>query len=255
MIFMKVTLLGTGTSFPDRTRVQSGILIEVDDYKILLDVGSGILQRLNHSNVDINCISAVFISHFHIDHCSDFHTLVQSLWLSGYKDTLEVFGSPAYREWARGTNEIAFPYLLTKIPINYKGLAENEAIQHKSLTVSVCPTLHGSMDGRAFRVEHDGKSVVFSSDTAPCPEVINLAKGCDILIHECNWLDGIHPEGVHTSPSELRDIVEQVQPKKVILNHVSPEVVNQTDKVISTIVRRTDAEVVMGEDLMSFELK
>ncbi len=251
---MKITLLGTGTSFPDPSRVQSGMLIEVEKTKLLLDIGSGVLHRLTQTNVSFKDLAAVFISHFHIDHCSDFHTLVQSLWLSGYAETLNVFAPPSFREWARGTTEIAFPYLLSKLAIKYTELPENAAMQQGPITISFCPTLHSTMDVRAFRVESNGKSVVFSSDTAPCPEILQLAKKCDVLIHECNWLDGAHPEGVHTSPSELTEIVENVEPTKVILNHVSPDVVQQKEKVISIVGRRTNAEVIMGEDLMSFEL-
>jgi ribonuclease BN (tRNA processing enzyme) len=81
-----------------------------------------------------------------------------------------------------------------------------------------------------------------------------LAKGTDVLIHECNWLDGPHPEGVHTSPSELARIAEEINPSKVILTHVAPEVVAKRDKVIEIVSRRTDAEVIVGEDLMTVAL-
>ena len=75
-----------------------------------------------------------------------------------------------------------------------------------------------------------------------------------MLIHECNWLDGPNPEGVHTSPGQLSEIVEKVTPKKVILTHISPEVVHDSDKVIEIVGRRTNAEVLLGKDLMSFTI-
>ena len=110
------------------------------------------------------------------------------------------------------------------------------------------------MDTRALKLEMDDKRFVYSSDTAPCKDVINLAKGADVLIHECNWLDGQHPEGVHTTPSQLTEILEESQPHKVILTHVSPEVVQSADKVLDIVRRRTDAEVFLGKDLMSFTI-
>ena len=33
----------------------------------------------------------------------------------------------------------------------------------------------------------DGQSVVFSGDTAPCERLIELARDCDLLIHECTF--------------------------------------------------------------------
>ena len=48
--------------------------------------------------------------------------------------------------------------------------------------------------------------------------------------------------------------VEEVEPKKVVLTHVAPDVVAEKERVLETIRRRTNAKVIMGEDLMSFEV-
>ena len=254
MIEMKAVLLGTGTSIPDPQRVQSGILIEDREHRILLDIGSGVLHRLCQTEIDIKTIDAVFISHFHVDHCADFLPLCQSLWLSGYDRTLKLYAPPTVKEWSRGLNDIAFSYLKDKIRITITSLQENHVIPLEDLMVVTAPTLHSNYDTRAFNVEHNGKSLTFSSDTAPCKDIIDLAKGTDVLVHECNWLDGAHREGIHTSPSELADIAEEINPSKIVLIHVSPEVAAAKEKVTEIVSRRTSAEVVMGEDLMTFEI-
>ncbi len=251
---MRATLLGTGTSYPDPERVQSGILIEEGSHKILLDIGSGILQRMTQQKIDIKSIEEVFISHFHIDHCADFLPLCQSLWLSGYDKTLRVFAPPTIREWSRGVFDIAFKYLRDRILVKTTALSENHVVPLDDITVITSPTLHSNYDTRAFRVECDGKTLTYSSDTAPCRDIIELAKGTDILIHECNWLDGLHQEGFHTSPNELAKIAEEINPTKIILTHVSPEVVAAREKVIDIVGRRTNAEVLLGEDLMMLNL-
>ncbi|MFW9851262.1 MAG: MBL fold metallo-hydrolase, partial [Candidatus Thorarchaeota archaeon] len=196
-------------------------------------------------------VQGIFISHFHIDHCSDFLTYLQSLWLQGYDRTLQLFAPPPVKDWLRGLFEVGMPFYRDKVVIQPYILSEHDSVQSGELSVSTCPTVHGVHDVRAFRFEHEGESVVFSSDSAPCRDIVELAKGVDVLIHECNWLDGSLPKGVHTSPSELTTIVEEVNPKKVILTHMKPEVVAQSKKVISIVSRRTDAEVIMGYDLMT----
>ncbi|MFW9890191.1 MAG: MBL fold metallo-hydrolase [Candidatus Thorarchaeota archaeon] len=248
---MKVRLLGTGTSLPDPNRVQSGVLIEADGTALILDIGSGVLQRLTQTDVDLTSINHVFISHFHIDHCSDFLPLCQTLWLLGYDKTLELYAPPRMREWSRGVYDIAFPYLREKLLVEKRLLWENDVIHLGPVVVSMSPTTHSTLESRAFRVQHEGKSVVYSSDTAPCPEVVDLATGADVLIHECNWLDGDHPKGVHTSPSELAEIVELTEPRKVVITHVSPEVVAKEKQVLATVSRRTNAEVMLAKDLMT----
>ena len=251
---MKVTLLGTGTSYPDTERVQSGILIEIDGECILFDIGAGVYQRLIQLGIDLHSISSIFISHFHIDHCSDFLMLCQSLWLRGHDKPLNIYGPPAIKQWYRGLFDIAFPYAQDRLIINVRVLKEHEAVQIGEATISNTPTIHGTMETRALRIDWRGCSLVYSSDTAPSRDVIDLAKGTDVLIHECNWLDGPNPEGVHTTPSQLAEIVEGINPKKVILTHVSPDVVSEKEKVIDIVSRRTRAEVLMGEDLLSFKI-
>ena len=251
---MRVTLLGSGTSLPDPDRVQSGILVEAGNQTILFDVGSGTLHRLTQTQVDITSIDAVFITHFHIDHCSDFIPLCQTLWLSGYQKTLKLFGPPAMREWARGVLEVAFPYLRGKIRIEMMELEKRETVYLGPVAISTSITIHGSMDTRAYKIEYEGKSVVYTGDTGPCRDVIELARGVDLLIHELNWLDGKHPEGVHTSPTELMSIVEETCPHKVVLTHLSPDVLENKKNVRATIGRRSNAEVVIGEDLMVLDV-
>ena len=250
---MKVTMLGTGTSYTDPDRVQSGILIELNEESILFDIGAGVYHRLIQSGVNLGSISSIFITHFHIDHCSDFLMLCQNLWLAGHDQPMNIYGPPAIIQWYRGLFDVAFPYAQNRLMINVRVLKEHEVVQVGEALISNSPTIHGTMETRALRIEWRGRSLVYSSDTAPCRHVIDLAKGADVLIHECNWLDGPNPEGVHTTPSQLAEIVEKVAPKKLILTHVSPDIVGEKDKVIEIIRRRTNAEIVMGEDLLSFQ--
>ncbi len=252
MIAMRVTMLGTGTTYPDPERVQSGILIELEDQSILFDIGSGVFHRLTQVGLDLKSISSIFITHFHVDHCSDFLILCQNLWLSGHDRPLNIYGPPHIKQWYRALLDIAFPYAQNRLIMDAHVLREQEVIHIQDAAVSNVPTIHGNMEARALKIEWQGRSLVYSSDTAPSRDVIDLAKGTDVLIHECNWLDGPNPEGVHTTPSQLAEIVEEVHPKKVILTHVSPDVVKESDKVIEIISRRTNAEIVLGKDLMSF---
>ncbi len=251
---MRLTVLGSGTSYPYPSRVQAGILVETRETPLIFDIGSGILHRLVQTGVELTDIEHVFFTHFHIDHSSDFLTFYQTLWLLGYDMTLNLHGPSNISEWYKGLFEIAYPYLRDKFNIERGVLDENDVVYIGSAIVTTCPTLHGSIPSRAFRIEEGGKSIVYSGDTAPCQELIDLAHKTDVLVHECNWLDGNHPKGVHTSPSELTKIIEACEPKKVILTHLAPEVVNDEERVLSITKRRTNAEILLGKDLMTIEV-
>lgn len=251
---MHVTLLGTGTSFPDPERVQSGVLLETEDFTFLLDNGSGTLHRLTQTEIELTDLSAVLFTHFHVDHCSDFLPLYQTLWLQEYDKTLEVYGSADIHDWLKGINEVSFPYLLDRISTKVIELAEHDRLDFGGVTIEAHPTCHSDQDSRAFKVEADGASLVYTGDTSACEEVIKMAKDVDVLIHECNWLDGDHREGVHTTPSDLNQVVSEAQPEKVILVHVSPPVVRERDSVVEIVGKSNNAEVIMGEDLLEIQL-
>jgi ribonuclease BN (tRNA processing enzyme) len=253
VIDMKITLLGTGTSYPDPNRVQSGILLESESESILMDIGSGILHRLTQHGIDLDAISSIFISHFHIDHCSDFLTFCQSIWLSGTRRTLNLYGPPSMIDWLYSLHN-AFPYLSDKVIIQPSILQKNESIKLENMVVANTPTIHGKIDTRAFKIESGGKILVYSSDTAPNKELNVFSKNADVFVHECNWLDGTHPEGVHTTPRELGLIAKEIEPEMLILTHLSPEVVQNKEEVIEIVSSKTEAKVLMAEDLMSFNI-
>ncbi len=252
---MRVILLGTGTSHPSPDRVQSGVLVETEGVSLLLDIGSGVLRRLNEAHVDLLSLQHVFVSHFHVDHCSDFATLLQTLWMSGYDGPLSVYGPEGLDRWLEGLLDISYPYLKGRVPLKSMSLKPYDTIEVASgVRVETCPTIHSTMDSRAFKIVSEDRSIVYTSDTAPSDDVVRLASGVDLLIHECNWLDGDHPAGAHTSPSELNEIIRRAAPRRVVLTHVAPEVVDNAAEVLATVKRGVDADVILAEDLLRFDL-
>ena len=73
----------------------------------------------------------------------------------------------------------------------------------------------------------DGKSGVFSGDTAPCDRLIELAQGADLLIHECTFpttaIEFRSKAGigtwVHTSPTDLGEIAVKSNVKSPRARH------------------------------------
>ena len=48
------------------------------------------------------------------------------------------------------------------------------------------------------RVEHGGRVIAYSSDTAPCEALLRLAAGADLFLCEASYLDGVdNPPGLH----------------------------------------------------------
>ncbi len=87
---MKVTLLGTGTPFPNAERFGSAILVEGAGTKLLFDRGRGVVIRLTQvrhgesvlrrTGVSPKELDALFLTDLHSDHVVG----IPDLWLSGW---------------------------------------------------------------------------------------------------------------------------------------------------------------------------
>jgi len=106
---------------------------------------------------------------------------------------------------------------------------------------------HGSMFTTAYRITADGKTVTYLSDVeypdldAPPAEVLALARGADLLIHDAMHADHDYDlrRGWGHSPARAGVVVaERAGAKKLALFHHSPDA---TDVMIDEVVERTSA--------------
>jgi ribonuclease BN (tRNA processing enzyme) len=102
------------------------------------------------------------------------------------------------------------------------------------ITVKATLVPHGiCFPSYAFRFDTPQGSVVFSGDTAPSPNLIALARGADILVHEAidlayfkshglaaNFLH--HAETSHTDVRLVAGIAQQANVKTLIVSHLGP---------------------------------
>ncbi len=121
----------------------------------------------------------------------------------------------------------------------------------------------------AFRFDSEEGSVVFSGDTAKSANVVRLAQGADMLVHEVidfnfyvNFL-GLDPSLLqhllrsHTDVRDLGPLAEQAQVDRLVLTHLVPA----DPKLMSDGQWKRNAkkgysgQVFVGDDLMSLPLR
>src|SRR5688500_18290996 len=66
---MKLIVLGSGTSVPHPKRSSSAHWLETDGGNILLDCSASSILRMAQERCDWPNLDAIWISHFHMDHC------------------------------------------------------------------------------------------------------------------------------------------------------------------------------------------
>jgi ribonuclease BN (tRNA processing enzyme) len=88
-------------------------------------------------------------------------------------------------------------------------------------------------------------------DTGLAPELIDLAKGCDLLILECSFPDGAEAAG-HLTPLSAGKPAASAEARKLLLIHFYQEVL-ATD--ITGACRRVfKGGLVLGRDLLRIKI-
>jgi ribonuclease BN (tRNA processing enzyme) len=126
----------------------------------------------------------------------------------------------------------------------------------------------------AYRFDTPHGSVVFSGDTGPCDNVVTLARGADILVHEVIDLDALlgrisllsNFETVrnqlgrsHTAVQEVGHIAARAGVGTLVLSHLVPGEGSHTPEQWEAMAREAApefaGEVVCGVDLDEFALR
>ena len=280
----KVTLLGTGVPIPSPDRFGPATLVEAGDQKLLFDAGRGAPIRLYQLGVPLGRINAVLLTHYHSDHTSG----IPDIWLTGWLQSHFGTRSKPFRVigpvGARNLMEnLERAYALDiKIRIADEKLKpagigvevdefvdEGPVYEANGVKVIAFEVDHGEMIKPAFgyRIEYDGRAAVISGDTRFHPNVITHSTGADLLIHE---VAAAPPElmreefiqriiGHHTSPHEAGLVFSKAAPKLAVYTHIvqiaSEHIAPVTlDALIAETRETYDGPLVVGEDLMSFEI-
>ena len=114
---MRVTLLGTGTPFPNAERFGSAILVEVAGTKLLFDCGRGVVIRLTEAGVSPKEIDGLFLTHLHSDHIVGIPDLWLSGWFLGRSKPLRIWGPQGTSSMAKHLAQtFAFDIHIRQVP-------------------------------------------------------------------------------------------------------------------------------------------
>ncbi|MBI3236162.1 MAG: ribonuclease Z, partial [Chlamydiales bacterium] len=74
-----ITILGCSSQQPTRTRNHGAYLIRWNEEGLLFDPGEGTQRQFIFANVSPTCVTRIFVSHFHGDHCLGLGSMLMRL--------------------------------------------------------------------------------------------------------------------------------------------------------------------------------
>ena len=117
-------------------------------------------------------------------------------------------------------------------------------------------------EGRLVRPEEvlgpprRGLKIVYSGDTAYSEALVELARGADLLIHECTFDDGLADkarERLHSTPSVAAEVALRAGVRELVLTHLSARY--RDPGILLEQAREKFDRVVVAEDLMRMVLR
>jgi len=234
---MRFVALGTGTSVPDPARGPAGFLVSARGHHVLVDGGSGTLQRCARAGVDPRSLSAGVYSHHHPDHCGDLVPLLFAMRVGppprrGDYPIFAGHGFAAFFDGLRGVYGKWIEPGRGKVVLHELPLDRPASVELPGAVQLTTRPAHHSAGALHLSFEADGRRVVFSGDTGPSEALVELASGCDLLVCECAGSDD-EPVPGHLWPAEVARVVREAQPGLVWLTHLYPHV--DPDEAVATV--------------------
>lgn len=249
----KLIILGSSNSIPDHDHDNTHMVLVGQKSKILIDCASNPVLKLQAVSINVLDLTDIILTHFHPDHVTGLPLLLMDMWLMGRVRPLNIFGLNHTLDRIESMMELYswknwpdfYPITFHHIPDGELNpvLDNDEFLVQASLTHHMIPSI-----GVRLKFKSSGKTVAYSSDTEPCPQVIRLAEKADYLFHEATGeLMG------HTSALQAGEIAQQAGVKHLYLIHY-PTGENPTDQLTSEASQKFNGPVSLAQDFLSLEL-
>lgn len=231
----QVTFAGSGDAFGSGGRFNTCFIVDVSGLRYAIDFGATSLTAVKALNIDHTTIDVIVISHIHADHCTGVPSLLMDSMLGAKRQKpLIIAGPPDTEARMREMMEVVLPgsdIMVPKFDLSYQNLVleqPNQVGDH--LTVTPYPAIHtAKTNPTSIRCEAGGKVVSYTGDTIWTEHIPKISNGADLFIAECYFYK--KPVGFHLNYPELKEHWDELNAKRVVLTHMSPEMLAVADSL------------------------
>jgi ribonuclease BN (tRNA processing enzyme) len=216
---MKLTVLGGCGAWPAAGQACSGYLLEHEGFHLLIDPGYATLPRLLEVT-PAERVDAVFVSHGHPDHCADLHPLLRARTL---RDD-PVGPLPVY----------ALPEAVTKVlALDRPGMLDDAYRLHEFAggdALSIGPfdlltrLLPHFVPNVGTRLSADGRTLTYTGDSGPSPDIAELAAGADLFLAEATFPREVPADSARylSSAEQAGQNAARAGVGRLVLTHLQP---------------------------------
>lgn len=215
----KVIVLGSSYAVATENHENTHLVVVGEETTVLVDCVGSPLVRLARVGVDPLRISRLVLTHFHPDHVSALPLFLMNLWLLKRREPLHLHGLSYTLERVQKMMELfnwsSWPNFY---PVEFHALPEKELapiLNGAEFSIYASPVRHLTPTiGLRIEFPTSKKALAYSCDTEPCQQVVRLARGADVLLHEAT---GSSPG--HTSAYQAGSIAAEAGVAQLYLIH------------------------------------
>jgi ribonuclease BN (tRNA processing enzyme) len=273
-------LLGTGGGpRPRRASSAPAQVIVRGGAAYVVDCGDGVARQLVLAGIPLASLRHIFITHHHSDHNADYGNLIWLAWAAGLGTRVDTWGPSPLEKMTRLFFEMNAYDISTRIAdegrvplvplVHVHELTEGGVIlQDENVKVTTALVNHPPVvPAFGYRFDGPDRSIVVSGDTAPSDNLIQLARGADVLVHDTLYAPAIDrlvadvPNATslkrsilshHTTAEDAGRVAQAAGVKLLVLSHLVPaDDPTVTDQMwIDAARKHFQGSVVVGRDLL-----
>jgi ribonuclease BN (tRNA processing enzyme) len=219
----RVTFLGSGDAFAGGGRFQACLHLDGGAEPLLLDCGATTLIALKRAAIDPASIGSVALSHLHGDHFAGLPWLILDGRFAKRTKPLVIAGPESVQNRVERTFEALYPGATEAerpFETRFIELKPRAPCELGPANVTPYPVRHDSgAPSYALRVEYAGRVIAYSGDTEWTDTLVEVAKGADLFVCECNFFD-THAPG-HMNYETLREKRPELDCERIVVTHMS----------------------------------
>lgn len=255
-----ITFLGTGGArfmIISQKLASGGLWFNFNGTQILMDPGPGCILQTKKNKLEPEKLSAIIVSHRHLDHSADVNIMTEAMTRGGFKNHGVLFAPKDAIE----TEPVILDYLKKRLD-GVEFLEAGKTFSIGGVTLKTTIRHHHRVENYGMIFKTGRHTVGYITDTSYFKGLAKHYRRSDLLLMNVTFLKPLTPSFEnpkvpvdHLSIPDAEQLITEIKPKIAILTHFAPSLHQAKPGLIARqLTKKTGITVIAARDEMVFDL-